>query len=225
MTKVVAFDVNETLLDLRALDASFKEVLGSAALRGQWFAQMLQLSFVGGLSGEYVDFSTAQHAALLMLAERNGLGLTHAQATEMVNEMSSLPPHPEVAGALALLRETKLKVVALTNSVQPVAEEQLTNAGIRHHFDDVMSADALKRLKPAPEPYEAVAGAFGVDTADVRLVAAHSWDVSGAMAAGCKAAFVARPGMVLSPIGRQPDIVGADIAEVVQQILASEVDG
>ena len=225
MTKVVAFDVNETLLDLSALDTSFEEVLGSAALRGQWFAQMLQLAFVGGLSGEYVDFSTAQHAALLMLAERNGLAITEAAATEMVNRMSSLPPHPEVAGALALLRETTpLQVVALTNSVQSVAQEQLTNAGIRGYFDDVMSADSVMRLKPAPEPYQAVAAAFDVDTADVRLVAAHSWDVSGAMAAGCKAAFVARPGMVLSPIGRQPDIVGADIAEVVEQILASEVD-
>jgi hypothetical protein len=76
MTAVIAFDVNETLLDLSALDASFEEVLGSAALRGQWFAQMLQLSFVGGLSGEYVDFSTAQHAALLMIAERNARTIT-----------------------------------------------------------------------------------------------------------------------------------------------------
>ena len=152
MTKVVAFDVNETLLDLSALDASFEEVLGSAALRGQWFAQMLQLSFVGALSGEYVDFSTAQHAALLMLAERNGLAVTDAEATGMVNLMSSLPPHPEVAGALASLRETTLKVVALTNSVQSVAQEQLMNAGIRDYFDDVMSADAVKRLKPHPSP-------------------------------------------------------------------------
>jgi 2-haloacid dehalogenase len=222
MTRVVAFDVNETLLDLSALDASFEAVLGSAALRGQWFAQMLQLAFVGGLSGEYVDFSTAQHAALLMVAERNGLAVTEAEATEMVDKMSSLPPHPEVAGALALLRETTLNVVALTNSVQSVALEQLTNAGIRGYFDGVMSADAVRRLKPAPEPYHAVAAAFDVDTADVRLVAAHSWDVSGALAAGCKAAFVARPGMVLSPIGRQPDIVGADIAEVVEQILSGE---
>jgi 2-haloacid dehalogenase len=86
-----------------------------------------------------------------------------------------------------------------------------------------MSADSVKRLKPAPEPYQAVARAFDVDIADVRLVAAHSWDVSGALAAGCTAAFVARPGMVLSPLGRQPDIVGADIAEVVEQILAVEV--
>jgi hypothetical protein len=31
---------------------------------------------------------------------------------------------------------------------------------------------------PAPEPYFAVARAFDVGIADVRLVAAHSWDVS-----------------------------------------------
>src|SRR5260370_15071037 len=46
MTKVVAFDVNETLLDLRALDAAFEELFGSAALRGPWFAQILQLSLL-----------------------------------------------------------------------------------------------------------------------------------------------------------------------------------
>ena len=160
-----------------------------------------------------------------MLAERNGLAVTDAEATEMVNKMSSLPPHPEVAGALALLRETTLKVVALTTfRSNRWLREQLTNAGIRGYFDGVISADAVKRLKPAPEPYQAVAVAFDVDTADVRFVAAHSWDVSGAMAAGCQAAFVARPGMVLSPIGRRPDIVGADIAEVVEQILARDVD-
>jgi len=219
---VIAFDVNETLLDLRALDAPFGDLLGSSALRAQWFAQMLQLAFVGGLTGEYVDFSTAQHAALHMLAERHGRDITTDQATQIVDRMSSLPPHPEVSGALRILRETSLKTVALTNSVASVAEAQLTNAGIRDYFDDVISADTVKRLKPAPEPYRAVASASDVAISEVRLVAAHSWDVSGALSAGCQAAFVARPGMVLSPIGRQPDIVGADLAAVVDQIVARD---
>ena len=91
MTTVIAFDVNETLLDLRALDGAFEDLLGSAALRPQWFAQMLQLSLVGGLTGEYVDFSTAQHAALVMLAQRVGQTVTPAQATELVRGMESLP--------------------------------------------------------------------------------------------------------------------------------------
>lgn len=220
MAAVIAFDVNETLLDLRALDDAFEEIFASAAARGQWFTQMLQLSLVGGLTGQYVDFSTAQRAALHMLAERAGQQVTEQQIGEILRRMSSLPPHHEVPAALAELRSAPLKVVALTNSVQDVVEAQLRNADIAQHFDKIMSADRVKHLKPAPEPYHAVAQAFDVAPADVRLVAAHSWDITGALAAGCRAAFVARPGMVLSPLGAQPDIVAADIAGVVEKVLS-----
>ena len=48
MTTVIAFDVNETLLDLRALDPCFEVLFGAAGLRAQWFAQMVQLAFVSG---------------------------------------------------------------------------------------------------------------------------------------------------------------------------------
>ena len=222
MTKIIAFDVNETLLDLSALDAPFEEVFGTAALRPQWFAQMLQLSFVGGLTGHYVDFSTAQKAALFMLATRHGVALSDSTAVGIVERMSSLPAHPEVAGALGRLTETPLRVVALVNSLQSVAEAQLTNAGVREHFDRVISADTVRRLKPAKESYLSVAEAFEVDLSEVRLVAAHSWDVSGALSAGCKAAFVARPGMVLSPIGAQPDIIGPGLDSVVDQIITTD---
>lgn len=222
MTRVIAFDVNETLLDLSVLDAPFAEILGSASLRQQWFAQMLQLSFVGGLTGEYVDFTAAQRAALRMTARRAGRSLDDQQVTEIVDRMKTLPAHPEVADALARLRQTPLTVVALTNSPLEVAEAQLTNAGIRPLFHGAISADSVRRLKPAPEPYAAVARQFDVPLSDVRLVAAHGWDISGALAAGCTAAFVARPGALLSPIGQQPDIVGSDIAEVVDLIVRHE---
>jgi len=218
---VIAFDVNETLLDLRALDAPFASLLGSAALRPQWFSLMLQLSFTGGLTGRYVDFGTAQRAALAMLAEREGVPLSSGDIESLVLRMSSLPPHPEAPGALASLARTGLRVVALTNSPLPVAQAQLTRAGIRQHFEAVFSADTVAHLKPAPQPYHAVAVGCGVSIGAVRLVAAHSWDISGALSAGCQAAFVARPGMVLSPIGDQPDIVGPDLAAVVDQIIAA----
>ncbi len=222
MVQIVAFDVNETLLDLGALDEPFTELLGDASLRPQWFAHMLQLAFVGGLTDRYVDFGTAQRAALHMVAERQGRSLTDDQVEGVVDHMSHLPPHPEVPDALAALAATKLTVVALTNSTLPVAEAQLSNAGIRQHFDHVFSADAVAHLKPAPQPYHAVARAVEVTPADVRLVAAHSWDVSGALAAGCRAAFVRRPGMVLSPIGPRPDIIGTDIADTVAQIIRTD---
>src|SRR5260370_40328321 len=173
MGKVVALEVNETLLDLRALDAHFEKLLGSAALRGQWFAQMLQLSFVGGVTGNYVSFSEAQRAALLMLGERQGVAVSDSDAVAMVTRMGSLPPHPEVPDALKKLADTPLTVVALVNSLQRVGEAQLASAGIRGYFERVISADAVRALKPAREPYLAVAEAFDVRAAEVRLVAAH----------------------------------------------------
>jgi 2-haloacid dehalogenase len=90
-------------------------LLGSRALRPQWFAQALHLVFVGGVTGEYVDFSTAQHVALLMLAQRVG-AVTYDETSAMVRRMTLPPAHPEVADALANLRRTPLRVVAWTKS-------------------------------------------------------------------------------------------------------------
>lgn len=220
MPRVLAFDVNETLLDLSALDPHFESAFGDAAVRGQWFAQMLQLAFVGGLTGRYVDFSAAQRAALEMLALRTGRAVDEPTAARIADTMRHLPPHPEVAGALGRLGEAGFRRVALTNSTAEVAHDQLANAGLDGLFEAAISADEVQTLKPAPAPYHLVAERSDVPIGEVRLIAAHAWDVAGALAAGCSAAFVARPGMVLSPLGPQPDVVGADLDEVAAGILA-----
>jgi 2-haloacid dehalogenase len=221
MPQVIAFDVNETLLDLRALDPHFERAFGSAALRAQWFAQMLQLSFVGGLTGRYVDFPSAQRAALAMLAETTGARLGAEAADAIAAQMLRLPPHPDAAPALDRLREQGPTIAALTNSPLDVAREQIANAELTDRFDDILSADEVKALKPRPEPYHLVARRFGTDPGGVRLVAAHAWDVAGALAAGCSAAFVSRPGKVLSPLGEQPDIIGTDLLEVAERIVSA----
>jgi 2-haloacid dehalogenase len=136
--------------------------------------------------------------------------------------MRELPPHPEVPEALDGLRDAGLRLAALTNNTAEVAEAQLSNAGLSDRFERILSADTVGRLKPAPEPYRAAAEALGVETSQVRLVAAHAWDVAGAMRAGCAAAFVARPGMVLDPLAEPPDVVGTDLSEAAASIIAAE---
>lgn len=220
--RVIAFDVNETLLDLRALDPVFERTLGDRALRPQWFQTMLQLAFVGTITGRYVDFTAAQHAALRVIAARGAMRIAAAEADEIVGAMRRLPPHPDAAPALDRLRGTGRTLLALTNSPLEVAEEQLRFAGLRDRFAEVVSADEVRRLKPAPEPYRHAAARAGTDTAGLRLVAAHAWDVAGALAAGCSAAFVKRPGMALDPEGLRPDVEGNDLLEVAENILAAD---
>ena len=224
MSRVCVFDVNETLLDLGAMDPLFARIFGDASVRRDWFAQLLQSALVATVTGVYTDFGSIGGAALAMVAERQGKLLTDADRQALRDGMQHLPPHPEVQESLQRLRAAGLRIAALTNSTAAVAEAQMHNAGLTEYFEQVLSADTVRRLKPAPEPYKMAADSLGVAPEGIRLVAAHSWDVAGALRVGCAAAFVARAGQVLDPLAPRPDVVGADLRAVVDQIIALEAE-
>jgi 2-haloacid dehalogenase len=222
MATVLVFDVNETLLDLRALDPVFGSVFGDEAARREWFGQMLQSAFLATITDAYTDFGAIGGAALRMIAAKRGVTLSDQTLGQVREGMRQLPAHPEVRAALEQLQQAGFRLASLTNSTAEVGGAQLTNAGLRDLFEQTLSADSVRRLKPAPEPYRMAAERLSVDMADIRLVAAHSWDVAGAMRAGCRAAFVARPGQVLDPLAPEPDIVGTDLSEVAAKIIATD---
>ncbi|MBI3761321.1 MAG: haloacid dehalogenase type II [Chloroflexi bacterium] len=222
MPRVIVFDVNETLLDLRALDPHFQRVFSDAAVRGQWFAQVLQSALVATITDAYTDFGAIGRAALEMTAARRGVSLSDDDRAQILGALRTLPPHPEVRESLELLRDAGLRLATLTNSTQAVAEAQLTNAGLIGFFEQVLSVDSVRRFKPAAEVYHMAAKSLGVEPGGLRLVAAHVWDVAGAMRAGCAAVFVARPGMVLDPLAEPPDVVGPDLRAVAERIIEAE---
>lgn len=218
--RVLIFDVNETLLDLRALDPLFAGVFGDAAVRGQWFQQFVQNFLVTIAVGAYTDFGTIGRKTLDMTAARRGKTLADDDRQRILGALRELPPYPEVRPSLMRLKAAGFRLGTLTNSTKAVAEAQMQHSGLAGLFEHIVSADEVKRLKPAPEPYRHAAARFGVAVDQVRLVAAHAWDVAGALHAGCRAAFVARPGLVLDPIHEPPDIVGRDLSEVADRIIA-----
>ncbi|MGB3633347.1 MAG: haloacid dehalogenase type II [Rubrobacteraceae bacterium] len=222
MARVCVFDVNETLLDLEALDPHFERVFGDAAVRKEWFGQMIQSAFVSTITGAYSDFGSIGGAALQMTAERHGIEVSEEDRNSILTTVPQLPPHPEVREALDRLRDAGFRLATLTNSTQQVADNQMENSGLGEYFEQILSADTVQRLKPAPEPYNLAAEKLGVEIGDIRLVAAHAWDVAGALRAGCAAAFVGRPGKVPDPLVALPDVVGDDLLEVANGIISAE---
>lgn len=217
--RVLLFDVNETLLDLAALDPHFARLFGDARVRREWFATMLQSALLFTVTGPYVAFGTHFKEALRQTAERHAVALAPDDEQAILSGVRSLPAHPDVRPALQRLRDAGFRLAALTNSTREVEEAQLANAGIRDLFEAALTADDASRLKPAREAYESAARAMGADVRDTRLIAAHAWDVAGAQAAGAAAAFVARPGMPWNELVPRPDVWGTDLQEVATQII------
>jgi 2-haloacid dehalogenase len=220
MHSVLVFDVNETLLDMAALDGDFERLFGKPGVRGLWFTQFIHNALVATLTGAYAPFGEIGMAALTMVAARHNVTLTDADKDTIRQGLSHLPAHPEVAESLTRLRAAGYRLASLTNSTLAVAQAQLGNAGLSGYFERMFSADEVKRLKPAPDAYLMVAQALQVPIGEMCMVAAHAWDITGAMRAGTLGAFVARPGMVLDPLAPQPMLIGRDLRDVADQFVA-----
>ncbi|HSW74695.1 MAG TPA: haloacid dehalogenase type II [Candidatus Saccharimonadales bacterium] len=224
MKKILIFDVNETLLDLAALDPEFERIFGNAGVRREWFAQFIQSAFVTIITDTYQPFGKIGSAAFDMIAKAHGVSVGENDKMAILGKVAQLPPHPEVRAALAKLKEHGFQMATLTNSTYEVAEKQLQNAGISQYFDKILSVDAIQKLKPAKETYEMAAKEFNVQTSGLCLIAAHAWDISGALNAGCSAAFVSRNGMVLDPLSPVPAIVGPTLIQIADQLIASDTE-
>lgn len=217
---LLVFDVNETLLDLAALDDLVAEVVGGpagdAGPRREWFDRMIRSALTVTAAGEYVAFGTLAAGALRDVAAGHGREATDDQVERLAAGIASLPPHPDVVPALGRLRGDGHRLVALTNSVLDVATAQLAASGLADLLDATYSAQQSGRLKPAPEPYRLVLERERSSTAV--LVAAHDWDVAGAAAAGLETAFIARDGR--RPFGAvaPPTYVAGDLGALVDQL-------
>src|SRR5438046_40752 len=92
--RVLVFDVNETLLDLGALDPHFARVFGDPAVRREWFATMLQSALLLTVTGPYFDFGSHFRAALALTAERPGVTVSAADAQAILGAAAAFVARP-----------------------------------------------------------------------------------------------------------------------------------
>lgn len=220
MTTIV-FDVNETLLDLNALDPHFERIFGDAAVKSDWFKQVLQTALVSTMIGTShdLDFGQVGRIALEMTAMRHAVTLSNDDKSAIATTMATLPPHPDVLEGIQKLHSAGIRLAALTNSPQTAAENKLTNAGIAPYLDKIMSVQSVGKFKPAADVYQMAATTLGEAPNDLWLVAAHDWDIAGAMRTGWQGAFIARAGNVVHPAGQQPNIIGNDLMQVAEALV------
>lgn len=214
--KVLFFDVNETLLDLTQMKTQVGKALnGRDDLLSLWFTTMLQYSLVTTASGQYEHFGYIGAAALQMVAKNNGINITESQAREVIVEaLRGLPAHPDVKNALADLKNDGYKLVSFTNSSNAGVKKQFESAGLTDFFDERLSVEDIGKFKPFRETYEWGARKMGIKSNEAMIIAAHGWDVAGALWAGWRAAFISRPGKQIFPLAPKTEINETDLQKV-----------
>jgi 2-haloacid dehalogenase len=219
MTRIIVFDVNETLLDLAPVREWFLHRFDDYPNASTWFSELLRLSFVSSVTDRYVPFTDLAASALETVGSRSGAIIDAGDIAEVKGLFVTLPPHPDVIGGMTLLKEAGFTLAALTNSPASTAHAQLDNAEISQFFASIMSVEMVNRFKPHRSVYEAAAQHMDTSTSEMVIIAAHDWDIAGAMAAGLDGVFIQRQGQTYSPAFPQPTLSAPHLDAAARAII------
>ena len=217
---LIVFDVNETLLDLETMEPTFARIFGDKDAMRLWFANFILYSSALTVAGCYVPFTDIGAAVMKMLADTKDIRIDERDKEELTERFSTMPPHPEVPAALRKLRDAGFRLFTLTDNLLEVQTRQLTHGGIVDLFERRFSADGVKHHKPSRQAYAHVERELGAKSTQFCLIACHTWDTLGAVAAGWEAALIRRVGNDVLGVGPQPQIVGDDLNDVADQLIA-----
>jgi len=217
---LIVFDVNETLLDLASMEPTFERIFGERSAMRLWFADLILYSAALTVAGCYVPFTDIGSAVMKMLADTRGIRIDDRDKKELTEKFSTMPPHPEVPAALRKLRNAGFRLFTLTDNLLEVQTRQLEHGGIAELFERRFSADGVKHHKPSRQAYGYLERELAVEPSRLCLVASHTWDTLGAVAAGWEAALIKRVGNDVLGVGPQPQMVGDDLGDIANQLIA-----
>jgi 2-haloacid dehalogenase len=217
---IILFDVNETLLDMAPLKKKINSLLNSTKGFRIWFGMLLQYSLVDNCTNNYHDFSAIADAALDMAAKALKAEIDQKEKKEALQTIKELSAYDDVPKGLQLLKDNGFRLATLTNSPATTLSAQLQHTKLTEYFEATLSVDAIRKYKPALETYQWAAKQLSVNVSDAMLVAAHGWDIAGALQAGMQAAFIERKGQSLYPLAAKPNFTAKDLTDLANSIIS-----
>jgi 2-haloacid dehalogenase len=213
----LVFDAYGTLFDVHSVVSrceSFWPGKG-AALSQLWRTKQLEYTWQRSLMQRYVPFSQVTREALAYACEALGLQLTVTQMEALMGEYQMLSPFKDVQGALRRLAEYKTAI--LTNGSPDMIEPLVKQSGLA--FDAVLSVDAVKIFKPAPQVYELASTQLTVPANRIGFVSSNGWDALGAKSFGFAVYWINRAGAPVDRLGFKPDAVLKSLGDLPEVLL------
>ena len=214
----VAFDIIGTCFSLTMPRQRLQELGAPQQTLELWFAQTLRDAFALSHAGGYRPLKEMLSAELPRTLARSGVHADSNAISGVLAAFAELEPQPGLREALSRAGGAGVKLLALTNGSADSTRRLLERAAVLDRFAALLSADEVRRTKPHPEVY---AMARREAEGELWLVAAHAWDVAGAVMAGLRAAFVMeQEGSYLESVYPAPEVTAASLEAAVDAVLA-----
>jgi 2-haloacid dehalogenase len=171
---ILAFDVNDSLLNIWHLAPLFERLFGDEKFVNEWNTQLILYSEAIALAGgPYIPFFNLAEAVLKSMGSIHSVSIQQADIAELGMRSATMPAHADVPAGLKQLKDAGFRLVTLSNSPQGVQIAQLKHAGIEGYFERLLSVDLVRRFKPAPQMYHMAAEELFVSTAAICMVSTH----------------------------------------------------
>ena len=213
--KVIVFDVYETLLTMSDVERKVNQVMDSSRGYTIWFELFMQYCFANNSLDSFQDFISIGKATLQVTASKLGSSVSDAEANDVLTLLKHLPVHEDVPSCLSELKDSGYTIMALTNAPEKLVFERMERTGLVSYFDEVLSAETVKKYKPDKTVYQWAAEKIKSNVSEILLITAHGWDIAGAANAGMKTAFLKRHKEFLFPLSPEPDLTGNQLSELV----------
>lgn len=216
--KVVVFDVYGTLLDMGEVERRINSLTDSKRGYLLWFELFMQYCFANNSLDSYHDFLSIARTTLQMTGNNLGKTITESESNNMLDILRHLPVHEEVPSCLSVLNDENYVVIALTNAPEKIVCQRMESTGLISYFQNVLSAETVKKYKPEKRVYDWVIQKFNVKPGEALMVTSHGWDIAGACNAGMKTAFLKRGKQLLYRLSPEPDITCSSMSELVSML-------
>lgn len=217
-TEAIAFDLYGTLLDFTSLRERIYLLTGNASpFIETWRAKQLQYAFAASLMGRYLDFDTLTALAFDYAAALHRASVNPEERAALVGAWSELPAYPDVAPALAALRERGVRLAVLSNGTPSAIARAVDHAGIGRYFEALLSVDDVGAYKPSPEVYHMAVERFALPRERIGFVSSNGWDATGAAEFGFTVTWCNRSGLPPETFGAPPARIVASLADLVRE--------
>ena len=216
--KLILLDVYQTILNMNEIERRINSLLDSKRGYVLWFELFMQYTFLNNSTRQFHDFSSIAEATLRMTSHMLDREIQADRIKEILERMKHLPLQEGVSDGLSGLSDQNYRIAALTNSPERIITERMKNTGLISYFEKVLSAEQVKKYKPANEVYQWAAKQLNLSTDEILMVSAHSWDIAGAENAGMQTAFIRQNRQMLYPLAPEPGFICLNLPDLSEQL-------